>query len=117
MFIYSGYWRTWSRLLLNDFNGQYVELDLTPVNALTHTWDAVECETIRCHRTARAPRDKITTQLPPDVRQLMVEKLGAELVSVMLTRDYLAEIDWSLYDKNKVGGGVPFAKCQRVTVS
>ena len=109
-FVYSSYWRTWSRLLLNDFDtNKCVELNLTPVGA--SGWPRVATENIRRHMTKRLANDKIVWVLPKEVEQACREHLGDKLFDKMLTYDYLSEIDWKAYDEAS-NGGAPFASIQ-----
>ncbi len=108
-FVYSSYWRTWSRVLLNDYDlvGSCVEIDLTPVNGTD--WARVATENIRRHTTDRGVGDKLVWELPKEVEQTCRRHLGDQLFDRMLTYDYLPEIDWKLYSVPS-NGGAPFEK-------
>lgn len=104
LFHYSSYWRSWSRVLLENFDGQFVELSLTHVNG---DWEGVKSENIRVHRTPRSAQDKLQTTLPLDMRKAMIANLGSELTSKLLTFDYLPNVDWKAY-RSVSNGGAPF---------
>jgi hypothetical protein len=111
LFHYSGYWRTWSRLLLSQFDNQYVELNLTPVNpTYDRSWEEqVRTETIRRHRTPHdVHRDKITDKLPEEVLAEMHKRLGKDFVQKLLTYDYISNIDWQVYTR-VANGGAPYS--------
>lgn len=112
MFVYSSYWRTWSRLLLEnmDRSGTCVELNLTGTNG---KWDRVPLEIIRKHCTARDNKDLITRTLPDAVEAMIRNALGDELFERMVTYDYLPEIDWQKYNQH-CNGGAEFDKIKRV---
>lgn len=113
MFVYSAYWRKWSRLLLNEFDNQCVELDLEPVNVSSAAeWERIKQQNIRRHRTPRVSGDKVSTQLPAEVLSCMRQHLSETCINALLTYDYLPEIDWALYDKVS-NGGAPFEKVRQ----
>lgn len=116
MYHYSGYWMTWSRVLLENFNGQYIELNLTEING---DWSRVKNETLRVHATPRviggARGDKLVTELPSEVRDRMLENLGREHTNRLLTFDYLPHVDWAAY-KRLCNGGTAFAGVKRRSV-
>lgn len=112
MFKYSSYWRTWSRVLYRDGNGEWIELNLTHVNG---SWDKAKVETIRVHRTCLAAHDVMQLTLPVVARQSMEAALGKQLTERLLTFDYLPQIDRLKYDQlSRMDGGVSFAKICRV---
>lgn len=117
MFKYSAYWRTWSRVLHRDGNGEWIELNLTHVNG---DWSAVENETIRIHRTTPATGDSVQSTLPSLVQQAMAAKLGLELTQRLITADYMARLSRDKYEvycsNNTRGGGVPFAKIDKLSL-
>lgn len=96
MFIRSSYWHTWSRILGGE-EGWVVELDITPVNGFTslENIQQIENETIRCHCTPRSERDKICTELPEDIQQVVSRYVGAEKLKKLLSYDYMKELDMS----------------------
>ena len=114
MFLYNDYWRTWNRVLLNDFGngsttGQFVELNLTHVNG---DWSRVKDETIRVHCTRRSTKDRLTALLPADILHVMRQQIGGQLTERLMVYDYIAEIDWLKYERlSRNGGGVPFDQC------
>ena len=114
MFLYNDYWRTWNRVLLNDFGngsttGQFVELNLTHVNG---DWSRVKDETIRVHCTRRSTKDRLTALLPADILHVMRQQIGGLLTERLMVYDYIAEIDWLKYERlSRNGGGVPFDQC------
>lgn len=101
MYYYSSYFQNWSRVLLNNFYGEYIEIDLTGMDS---DWERVKKQIIRTHRTARRPSDKLVMVLPADVEKQMQENLGHELTRRLLTFDYLPNIDWVKYRKMSNGG-------------
>ena len=113
MYHYSGYWMTWSRVLLDNFNGQFIELNLTDING---DWSRVRNETIRVHSSPRKPGgmrgDKTVTELPKEVRDAMLKNLGTYLTNQLLTFDYLPHVDWTAY-KRLCKGGTAFAGVRR----
>lgn len=111
VFVYSSYWRTWSRLLLEnmDRSGTCVELNMTGHNG---TWDRVPQEIIRRHCTARDNKDLITRTLPAAVEAAFKNTLGTQLFEHMTTYDYLPEIDWQKYHQH-CNGGAEFNRIKR----
>lgn len=111
VFVYSSYWRTWSRLLLEnmDRSGICVELNMTGHNG---TWDRVPLEVIRKHCTARDNKDLITRSLPREIETAFCNHLGSALFHRMTTYDYLPEIDWQKYNQH-CNGGAEFNKIKR----
>lgn len=109
MYVYSGYWRTWSRILGRRPNRirVVVELNLTPINAHNgqHLWDKnVAPIVLRAHSTPKQPDDKIVDELPVDVLIDMRAHLPESLVQRLLTEDFLSQVDWDKYDKVCNGG-------------
>jgi hypothetical protein len=102
MFILCTYWRRWSRILsTNHQQGHFVEVNLTPIRS----WEEdVSHIRIRLHGTARDPSDKLVTELPPEVKSNMINHLGEELTSRLLTEDFLSQIDWERFKVKNNGG-------------
>jgi len=105
MFIKSDYWGTWSRLLNKGFhipsNSLFVEVNLTPLGS---NWESdVKPIRIRTHFT-NGNKNNPLHELPEDVKNLMIEKLGGELTNRLLCEDFLPMIDWQLYRKFCNGG-------------
>ena len=103
---FSGYWRTWSRVLAVDHpEGPFVEVNLTPINSWAWNED-VRPIRVRAHCTAisRSQGDIFVHELPPAVRTAMVLNLGEELTDRLLTENFLPQIDWVLY-RQKRGTG------------
>ncbi len=101
LFVYCGYWRTWSRVLRfaqplvsNDF-GQ-VEVDMIPREGRTIN--------IRKHHTARGASDFYSRYLPLEVVAEMQQKLGNEITQRLLHDNFLEKIDWNLYNQHNNGG-------------
>ena len=115
MFHRSSYWHTWSRVLSDSHpHGPFVEVNLTPING----WDSegmkhVAPIRIRVHGTARDAKDKSVAELPAEVREEMVQFLGAELTERLLKEDFLSQIDWELYRKH-CNGGANLADIRRI---
>jgi hypothetical protein len=107
MFVLSGYWGTWSRVLgENHPEGRYIEVNLTPINGATEEeWrkDVLPIR-IRAHSTTRKRDDKIVDRLPAVVEARLIAHLGKELTARLLTEDFLSQIDWALYRKHCNGG-------------
>lgn len=114
----SHYWGSWSRVLSEGvpqgkMSEWFVELDLTPIpSCFSSTWKDIEKVNIRSHCTMRDKRDIETDELPAEVRQAMVDKLGEQLTELLLTEDYLPQIDWELYNKFN-NGGAPFERIKK----
>jgi hypothetical protein len=104
MFIKSDYWGVWSRILNKGFhiptNNLFVEVNLTPLQS----WDVdVRPIRIRAHST-NSNKNKPVTELPEDIKNLMVKNLGEELVNRLLFEDFLPMINWDLYREFCNGG-------------
>lgn len=110
MFIYNTYWRTWNRVLLDSFFGQYIEVNLTHING---DWNGVKEERVRVHRTPRNPGENLVHTLPPHIKEIMIGNLGAVLTEKLTKFDYLPNIDWDKFDKFD-NGGAPFAQIVRI---
>jgi len=96
---YSKYWKTWSRVL--KFDGSWsIEVNLTPINSSWQyaDWDE-EVKPIIIRRHLPPQHFKVVEELPTEIKEMMVEKLGEELVQRLLTEDFLSQIDyWDKYD-------------------
>lgn len=126
---YSGYWRTWSRVLFVDYaKGEWVEVNLTPINpTVRRSWpEQVFGLVIRHHRTGYDPRqgDRLFRHVVKnrhsvvyqELKGLMLPNVPIEIVHRLLNEDFLSEIDWNRYtEANHGGGGVPFALCKTKT--
>lgn len=110
MFIYNTYWRTWNRVLLDNYFGQCIEISLTHING---DWNGVKEERIRVHRTARKPGESLVYHLPPQVKKDMTSNLGEVLTEKLTKFDYLPNINWYRYAELN-NGGAPFAQIVRV---
>lgn len=109
MFVYSGYWRTWSRVLgcRPGWDGWLVEVNLTPINAQfgQAEWDTqVLPVVVRCHCTPRSDDDRVLEELPTSVLADMSAHLPSLTVDILLTADLLPVIDWVKYDAICNGG-------------
>jgi hypothetical protein len=111
MYHYSSYWRSWSRVLLNNFDGQYVELNLTTGNNIASEWTRVKAETIRKHCTPRDRNDKVVAVLPDDVRKEIIQAVGPVIAERLFTFDYLPLIDWKAWQRLD-NGGAAFVGCR-----
>lgn len=110
-FVYSEYWRTWSRVLspMDALEVGQVELDLTAINSTVTTfWPRIERINIRAHCTRPEAGDLVVDKLPVEVYQLMHKNLDAELIQRLLHEDFLSRIDWYKYRK-ATNGGAAFA--------
>lgn len=84
-FHYSSYWGHWSLVLQEmgtDGASESVEVDLTPING--DGWRAIARRNVRCHSTVRDRRDRVQSELPPDVRALMVTNIGEANTAFLL---------------------------------
>ena len=117
-FHYSSYWGIWSRVLQQD-NGSYLEVNLTPINgrydnSTQELWKTeVATIVLREHGTARGRADKECDKLPPMVVTAMIMNVGAELTRRLITADLLSEIDLPTLRAKMRGGGVPLSECHK----
>jgi hypothetical protein len=107
MFIFSEYWRNWSRILESK-NGWFVEVDLTPIPG--YKWEDISQIKIRKHCTTsnRKPVEK----LPVNTIKEMVVNLGEDLTCRLLEEDFLTQIDWEKF-KQLNNGGVSLHLCAK----
>lgn len=118
-YVYSNYWRTWSRVLQapSRQNGNcWVELDITPVNpGRASAWERIRQETIRRHVTSRSEKDilLIDKPLPRTVVDELFCRLGEDRLHRLLTFDYLPRINWNNYRQHD-NGGAPFNLLMKV---
>ncbi|WZX10293.1 hypothetical protein ACP1_0004 [Aeromonas phage ACP1] len=117
IFVYSSYWRTWSRVLLRmggNFRYQ-LEVDVTPVNPqYKESWEQSKNIRIRRHCTVHGPRDVYTHDLPDEVVESMKEHISEEAIDVILHSDLYNLIDWERFDdvnNSSSGGGVHLLDC------
>ncbi len=97
MFVYSRYWRCWSRTI--GYKNGTVEVNLTPLN---NNWAGdVEPIIIRRHSTSG---NETFSKLPMEVYGWMIESIGEELTHRLLTEDFFPQIDWDKYDAVCNGG-------------
>jgi hypothetical protein len=108
--VWSSYWKTWSRLLY-DYNGTYVEVDLTPIQPERQlSWEKVRQVNIRRHYTKPQITDRLYKCVQPgtlvwnDLMNALENHLSPEKMAELLFRDFLPEIDWSLYRQYNHGG-------------
>lgn len=115
LFVYSSYWRVWSRLLLRQKLGySAVEIDLTPPDITkADQWQRVADVYIRQHRTAPQAQDRLVSELPDMVLNLMKQSIPDEALQRLLTEDFLPQIDWRAY-KMYSNGGCAFERCKRI---
>lgn len=105
VFVFSSYWNTWSRVLVEmDSHGQAhtVEVNLTALGS--SDWIKTESINIRRHVTSRDRNDKFVGTLPAKAVEYMREHMSDEIVERLLHEDFLPQIDWSLYSKHCNGG-------------
>lgn len=104
-FVYSGYWRTWSRIL--DYKDDcFVEVDLTPVNpTVASEWNKVAQINIRRHRT-NPLNNRFANTLDSEVLGLMSKWLSLDVIERLLHEDFLPSIDWDRYAAHNNGGAV-----------
>lgn len=116
IFVYSSYWRTWSRVLLRmggKFNYQ-LEVDVTPVNGqYKEAWEQTKNIRIRRHCTVHGARDVYTHNLPDEVVESMKKHISQEAIDVILHSDLYNLIDWERFGDvhNASGGGVHLLDC------
>ena len=104
-FHYNGYLGTWSRVLYED-NGHYVEVSLTCLPGKDE-WDKISSVWIRAHSTPRYPLDLDANTLPPEAVNAMFMHLGEDKTMVLITYNFLPNIDWHKYDE-VTNNGAPF---------
>ena len=101
IFVYSSYWRTWSRVLLR-MGGKFhyqLEVDVTPINDHNvSSWVPTEYIRIRKHCTVHGPKDIYTHDLPDTVVERMEEYLSQDAINIILHSDIYNLVDWELYD-------------------
>lgn len=114
-FVFSNYWRTWSRLLAVPANPSvYVaSVVLTPINGFRdYTLANVQKETLHPFH-GYLPKENIAqTTLPTLVRKEMEKHLGESLTKRLMTYEYLSEINAEEIEqacKKSNGGGVPLS--------
>lgn len=106
-FRYNRYWRTWERVLVRgggDYTHQ-VAVPLVPVNDIDSEWNEIREVSItrtdvRYAYAAKAGKDiQWTHELPDDVYDRMVEKLGKEKADFLVHADIYKLVDWNEYAK------------------
>lgn len=123
---FSSYWGTYSRILsLPDENelGEYIELNLTPINGLARNGTQVSLSEreyqeniwkkeiipgiIRNHVTCRSERDRDMKDLPDHLRKMMEGYLDENQIEWLLTFDFLGaiHIPFLKTKHNPCGGG------------
>ena len=99
-YVYSYYWRRWSRVL--DQDGIWItEVNITGIG---NNWDDVRPIIIRKHCTARNRLDRFSNDLPIEIVQQMREYLGVDLTESLMNEDFLSQIDWDKYEEHNNGG-------------
>ena len=116
IFVYSSYWRTWSRVLLRMGGKFYyqLEVDVTPINDHNvSSWVPTESIRIRKHCTVHGPKDIYTHDLPDTVVERMEEYLSQDVINIILHSDIYNLVDWELYYsiRNVEGGGIMLFAC------
>lgn len=110
---YSIYWGSYSRVLtdrLNDRRGNYVEVNLTPVNPQDdRNWQEISRCWIRSHGTMRDKREVDTNQLERPVFDRIGDMVGKDVRHWLLTADILPMIDWDKHNRASNGGASLFA--------
>jgi hypothetical protein len=111
LFVFSGYWRTWSRVLREGNSREQintVEVDLTPVNGFSESdWIETRLINVREHSTMRKPGDLIVEVLPEAVLETMRKWIDEGVIERLLNEDFLPNIDWEKY-RHFSNGGAPF---------
>lgn len=114
-FHYCSYWGTWSRVL-KVYEHSVIELNLTPINGSQREWDEqVKPIEFCAHGTMFDFRsDDIVEELPPQVRERMVEHIGEDLTRRLIETDWLPLLDIKRVSEGRYGGGgLPFAECAK----
>ena len=116
--VYSAYWRNWSRLIYM-YNGDYVEVDLQPVNSHKDiNWEKSRNVNIRKHSTKPKKGDRRYlmvqkgSKIYNEVLLELIDHLTLREISYLLSYDFLPEIDWDLWEKYN-NGGVFFKDCKK----
>jgi hypothetical protein len=117
LFHYSKYWGTWSRVL-QEREGWYLEVNLTPINgrydnSSRELWDTqVRPIIIRTHATPPQPGEMVD-RIPAMVVTAMMMNVGVEITHRLLLDDLLSEIDPDRLKGMMRGGGVPLEEVRR----
>lgn len=114
VFVYSSYWRTWSRVLKPRTRDSFqVEVNLTPANpTVPASWSQVRDIVFREHCTARDANDRYLERLPDSVIADMRLHVDEATIERLLHEDFLPQIDWVLYSQHD-NGGCPLRLCQK----
>lgn len=126
---YSGYWKTWNRVLYMDREEvHFVEMNLTPVNpGEQRSWvNQVYPLLVRVHSTRMQSGDRLyrsvvknkTSVVYNELKKAMMGHVAIELMFRLLSEDFIEKIDWNKYEQMRkspayYGGGVPFALIKR----
>ncbi|UOX39536.1 putative CytH-like phosphatase [Aeromonas phage ZPAH34] len=101
-FVYSSYWRTWSRVLQRmggAFHTQ-IEIDITPINPdLDRSWLAIPKVNIREHCTISREGDIWTHHLPDDVVKTLEARVSKSQLDLILHEDLLPMINVKEFSK------------------
>jgi len=112
VFHYSRYWGTWSRVLTPYSDSPVVELNLTPINSWANE---VEPIIFRSHRTSLDQRDQLREELPTEVKFSIIQQIGIDLLTRLVSTDWLPLLDMAKVHRGRHGGGgLPFAECAAV---
>ena len=103
-FHFDSYWYRWSRILLNKHN-QIIEVNLTPVPGAFHsTWERdVQPFIFRHFKSPIRLGDRVVSELPSEIYELMLERLGEVCTKRLLTEDWLSQISLNLLCSTNVG--------------
>lgn len=120
MFVFSGYWRRWARVLhestprdLPNCPHSTVEVDLEVVMNIPSMWDRVNAINIRNHCTTRTQGDVFSGSIPGKVHEHMRAYMTETTVNRLLHEDFLPNINWDIYRQHS-NGGAPFELVKKV---
>lgn len=101
-FVYSSYWRTWSRVLQRmggSFNTQ-IEVDITPINpSIDESWMVIPKINIREHMTSTRQGDIWTHHLPDEVVKDLEKRVSKSQLDLILHKDLLSMINVEEFSK------------------
>lgn len=102
-FVYSSYWRTWSRLVVT-VGMHHVEVNMTPINGWGSNTERCKSVNVRCHNTAREWNDVVADTLPDNVLAECNEHLGPEVTAFIASANFIELVDWTRYNQLCNGG-------------
>jgi hypothetical protein len=117
LFHYSKYWGNWSRVL-QERDGWYLEVNLTPINGrydnyTKHLWDTQVAPVILRHHCTVPQPGEMVARIPPMVVTAMMMNVGVETTHRLFLDDLLQEVDLPTMLIKMRGGGISLAECHR----